>query len=189
MSARISIAGDVLQALVRHQDDHYLLHLDMRIQAKRATVYRILTDFPHLPKVNASIKSAQALSHKGHVYRVRLVSEGCVWIFCRRVKEVDDVTLQDAEYIMLVAEPAHSDLRYGRALWQLIDEGKTTRIKYNADFVPGFWVPPLIGPALLKHVLLKQGLKTLNGIEHLAQHHRRLAGAGPAGLVRSTRAP
>jgi hypothetical protein len=169
VTVRASVAGELLHALVTRQDDHYLLHLDMRIQAKRAEVYRILTDCPQLPQVNSAIKSAKELSHKGQVYRVRLISEGCVWIFCRRVKEVDDVTLQDAEYLMVVTDPTHSDLRYGRALWQLIDEGKTTRIKYNADFVPGFWVPPLIGPALLKHVLLKQGLKTINGIERLVQ--------------------
>jgi hypothetical protein len=166
-------AGELLEAFAAHRDDHYLLHLDMRIKGKYADVYKILVDFNHIPQVNDSIKSSQELEHHGKVHRVRIVGEGCVWIFCRRIQQVEIVTERDDGYIVSITDPTHSDLRYGRTLWHIIDEGKTTRVQYNADFVPAFWVPPLIGPMIFKHRILKEGQKTINGIERLIQpqHH------------------
>lgn len=158
-------AGELLEARAERRDDHFLLHVDMRIQGKAKDVYRVLLDFKHLPEINDSIKSAEELSHEGKVYRVRIVVEGCVWIFCRRVKQVQITTELSDGFIMSVTDPDHSDFRYGRALWQVIDEGKYTRVKYNADFVPAFWVPPLIGSYLFNRRMLKEGKKTVNGIE------------------------
>jgi len=162
-------AGQVLSARAEYRDDHYLLHLDMRIQATYPDVLRALLDFPHLPQINDAIKSATVLSHKGNTYRVRLIAEGCIWIFCRRLKQVTTVTVRDDGYLSSDTDAAHSDLRYGRELWHIVKEGKTTRVQYNADVVPAFWIPPLIGPALFKHRLLEEGKKTINGIEHLIQ--------------------
>jgi hypothetical protein len=166
-SIQVCAAGEVIKAAVDHDNDHYLLHLDMRIQAKYAAVYRVLVDFNHLSRINDSITSSKDLGHKENVHRVRIVVKGCVWVFCRSIKQVQLTTELNDGYIMSVTDPTHSDMRYGRVLWQIIDEGSTTRIKYNADFVPAFWVPPLIGPVIFKNRLLEEGKKTVNGIEHL----------------------
>ena len=165
-------AGELLNAHVAHKDDHYLLHLDMRIKARYAEVYKVIVDYNHIPQINDSIKSSKELWHKGKRHRVRIVGEGCIWIFCHTIRQVVDVTERDDGYIISITDPAHSDLKYGRALWHLIDEGKTTRVQYNADFVPNFWVPPLIGPMIFKHRLLEEGQKTINGIERLIQQHQ-----------------
>jgi len=162
-------AGELLEAHVRQHKGHYLLSLDMRIHARAARVYAALLDIPNLPKINDTIKSAQILEHSKTARRVKLVIEGCVWIFCRRLHEVDSLTEPGEGYILSATDPAYSDFRYGRVLWQVIDEGKTTRVTYNADYVPKFWVPPLIGPVLLKHSMLKEGKKTLDGLEKFLQ--------------------
>ena len=167
--AQAGAAGEVIQATAEHRDHHYLLNLDMRIQGKREDVYRVLVDFNHLYLLNDTIKVSRELEHKGKVHRVQIDIEGCVWIFCRTIKQVQTVTELSNDYLMAITTPTRTDLRYGHTLWQLIDEGSTTRIKYNADFVPAFWVPPLIGPALFKHSLLKEGQKTINGIERLVK--------------------
>lgn len=165
-------AGELLNAFVDRREGHYLLHLDMRIAGKAADVYRVLVDFNHINLINDSIKSSQELEHEGKVHRIRIIGEGCIWIFCRRIREVETVTELDGGYIMSVTDPTQSDLRYGRTLWQVIAEGKTTRIKYNADLVPAFWVPPLIGPAIFKKRILEEGQKTINGIERLIQQQQ-----------------
>lgn len=160
-------AGELLQARVQEQKGHYLLHLVMRIHASYTDVLHTLLDFRNLPKINSTIKSAKLLSHKGRVYRVHLVIEGCVWIFCRTIQEEDVVTQLDNGYLSSITDPRHSDFHYGHVLWHLVDEGKTTRVTYNADFVPAFWIPPLFGPAIFKHRLLREGKKTIDGIEYL----------------------
>ena len=64
------------------------------------------------------------------------------------------------------------DLRHERSLWHLIDEGSTTRVIYDAEYIPGFWVPPLIVSALAREKMLSEGLKIINGMERVIADQR-----------------
>jgi len=163
-----SWAGELLDAHVNYEDDHYLVHMDMRVKGKRDAIYAIITDFDNITAVNDTIVYSKLLESKGKQHRVHFESEGCIWIFCRRVKQVVTVSEMANGYILSIVDPAESDVKYGRTLWHIIDEGKMTRIKYDADFVPDFWVPPIIGPMIIKQRMLIEGQKTINGIESLA---------------------
>lgn len=167
-------AGELIHSYVNHDGDHYILHLDMRVEGKYDDIYRILIDFDNITAVNDTIVFSKLLKSEGKVHTVHFESEGCIWFFCRRVKQVVKVTELGRGYIMSATDPTRSDLEYGRTLWEVIDEGKTTRIKYNADYVPDFWIPPLIGPYLFKNRMLEEGQKTINGIEALANDDTEL---------------
>jgi hypothetical protein len=164
-------AGELIYSYVDNEGDHYYLHLDMRVNGNSKTIYRILTDFNNLTAVNDTVVVSKLLKTEDKVHTVLTESEGCIWFFCKRVKQVSRVSELDNGFLMSVTVPEQSDLKYGRTLWEIIDEGKTTRIKYNADYVPDFWVPPLFGPAIFKKRMLKEGQKTINGIEKLASEN------------------
>ncbi|MBI1423645.1 MAG: hypothetical protein GC149_09295 [Gammaproteobacteria bacterium] len=166
------MAGEILASRAEYRDGHYLLHLDMRLPAKPADVYALLVDFKRIPLINSSFKSVEVLKSKDKMHLVRTVAEGCIWFMCRSIAQLETVNELSDGYIMSETDPAHSDLTYGRALWHVTAEGKTTRVQYNADIVPAFWVPPLIGPALVKSALLRQGQKTLNGLERLLKKRK-----------------
>jgi len=161
-------AGELLYSYIENNGDHYYLSLDMRVEGESSDIYRILTDFDHITDVNDTIVYSKLLKTEGKKHIVHTESEGCVWIFCQRVKQVAEVTELGQGFMMSITDAAQSDLAYGRTLWQVIDEGSTTRIKYNADYVPKFWVPPLIGTSIFKDRMLEEGKKTINGIEKLA---------------------
>jgi hypothetical protein len=163
-----AVAGELIHSYVDNDGDHYYLHLDMRVKVKADTVYRILLDFKYMPVVNDTIVDSKLLKTENNVHHVYFVSEGCIWFFCKRIKQLAAVTELGQGFIMSITDPAQSDLKQGRTLWEVIDEGKSTRIKYNADYVPDFWVPPLIGPAIFKDRMYEEGLKTIHGIEKLA---------------------
>ena len=166
-----ALAGEVLHANLEHEHDHYLLHLDMRIKGDSTAVFRALLDFNNLTAINDTIVYSKLLERNGREYLVQTDGEGCVWFFCKRVVQVSIVTEMDNGYIMSVTVPEKSDLEYGRTLWQVIDEGDTTRIKYNADYVPAFWIPPIFGPYIFKKRMLEEGQKTVNGIERIVNPH------------------
>lgn len=163
------LSGELLDSYVNYEDDHYLLHLDMRIEAEAANVYAVLVDFNNIKSINDTIVSSKLLESNNRVHRVQFMSEGCVWFLCRSVSQVVTVTEMGGGYIMSKTDPEESDLSFGTTLWQVIDEGKTTRVKYDADYIPAFWIPPLIGPLIFQERMLEEGLKTLNGIELLAR--------------------
>jgi len=161
-------AGELLKSYVNEQDDHYVLHLDMRIAAKFDQVYEVLMDFSKMGEVNDSIKSSELIESNGKTHKLRFLTEGCIWFFCREVRQMVTVTELGQGYILSETNPQESDLRYGKTLWQIINEGENTRVKYNADFVPDFWVPPVFGPAIFQDRMLEEGKKTLDGIERLS---------------------
>jgi len=162
-------AGKLINAYVDYEDGHYLLNLDMLVEAPMKNVYEVLMDANHLTDISETIKQSRLIKSEGVQQWVYLETEGCIWFFCRLVKQTQLVTEMGGGYIMVVTLPEQSDMEYGKALWKLQTEDDLTRIIYSADFVPGFWVPPLIGPWLMRHRLLEEGKKTINGIETRAR--------------------
>ena len=161
-------AGELLKAYVNEIDDHYILHLDMRVEADYDSVYEVLMDFSKMMEVNNSITSSKLLESDDKIHKLYFVSEGCIWFFCREVKQLVTVTEMGQGYIISETHPEESDLSFGRTLWQVIDDGETTRLKYNADFVPDFWIPPFFGSAIFQDRMLEEGKKTVHGIEKLS---------------------
>ena len=169
-------AGEVVHSYVDYQQGHYLLNLEMRIHAPIVNVYAVLLDFNALTELNDSIKVSQLLLKQKNEYTVLLETKGCVWFFCRRIKQIQVVTEMGNGYLQSVTDPKQSDMAYGKVLWHVRPDQQNTEltlITYSADFEPDFFVPPLIGPWIMKRRLLKEGRKTVNGIERKAQHAPR----------------
>ena len=139
----------------------------MDIDADYDSVYSTLLDFENLKDLTDSIKESELLESEDDVHIVRMRSEGCVLFICQSVIQVSTVTELGRGYIKSVVDPKKSDLSYGKVLWQIIDEDETTKIIYDADIIPGFWIPPLIGPYILKSRLVEEGEDTINGIERV----------------------
>lgn len=165
VSATIAHATEVLQHDIKFKDKHYILSLDMRVAGTVDQVYAILTDFDHFNTLNNSIKHSQLLFNNQHVSTVEVIAEGCVLLFCKRVRQIQIVTEQGNGKIDSITDPDDSDMAYGEAHWQLTAEEKQTKVQYRSDYVPKFWVPPIIGPAILKSRLLEEAQKTIHGIE------------------------
>jgi len=175
-------AGEVIESRIDTQGDHYLLHIDMRIHAESQRVYRLLTDYAYLHQLSRTITESKLLYHQPPRARVRIVTEGCIGVFCRKVVQVQDVIEHGRGYIIVRVLPELSDIRYSQNLWH-IRAGQVgyTRVTYSSDMVPDFWIPPLIGTALFKQQLLQETQQMIEGLEHLANLPER-----PSGPVATT---
>jgi hypothetical protein len=63
--------------------------------------------------------------------------------------------------------PQDSDLRSGGARWQLSEVNGGTHLLFEAQVEPDFWIPPLIGPLVVKHMLHIEAVNTVKGLEAL----------------------
>ncbi|MDY6978444.1 MAG: hypothetical protein SV201_01070 [Pseudomonadota bacterium] len=160
-------AGELLEYHVNKVDGHFILHLDMRVDANHHDIRTVLMDFSKMPEVNDTVLESRLVERDNNRHKIFFVTEGCVWIFCETIEQVAMVTELGQGYIMSNILAEESDLRFGRSLWQLIDEGNQTRVIYNADYVPDFWVPPVIGSSIGKQKILNEGRKTINGLERV----------------------
>jgi hypothetical protein len=76
--------------------------------------------------------------------------------------------MQPPHYIRPVTLPEQSDFKYAVSEWLLEPAGEGTNVTYKLELEPDFWVPPVLGPWLLKRTLLKGGTRAINRIERLA---------------------
>lgn len=169
-------AESIDQLDVSRDDGRYAIVLNARLDADLADSYAVFSDFHNLPKINDAVEAVEPLpSSESGVARWRTRIRVCVSFFCTHLKQVQDVRdSRTAQRYQLDATviPALSNLRYGQAHWQLERCGTQTCLHFSAELEPDFWVPPLLGPWLIKRTMRREANATAAGIEALAIAYR-----------------
>ena len=70
----------------------------------------------------------------------------------------------------MTEDPANRHIRYAVERWQVQAEDDRTRLHYTAEVVPNFFIPPLIGPPVVKYFLRREIQLTAIEVEALARH-------------------
>jgi len=153
----------------REGGGRYRLDSEIRIDAPAQGVYEVLADYPGLPRLSSIFEEGRVLEPiedgRGLVY---LKVKGCVLFFCREVEMVEHLEVDPPREMIVVIDPARSDLDFGRAIWTVIPEGDGCRVLYELEMEPDFWIPPVIGPAVVEAVLHRRGLRAARRLEALA---------------------
>ncbi|RMG28599.1 MAG: hypothetical protein D6721_08105 [Gammaproteobacteria bacterium] len=160
-------------AVVRHEDS-YAAEVDVRIHAPVARVRAVVMDYEHLPRLNPSIREVRVLERQGDRHaRVRTRARICVLFLCKDLRQVQDIDRDEEGNLMAVTDPRASDLRYGIARWRFWQEPHATRMRFYSEIEPAFWVPPFIGPFLVRHALEREVRTTIDNLERLAKERDR----------------
>jgi hypothetical protein len=166
-----AFAADIRRLEATHDDDRYKLTFEVVLNAGRDKVWNIMTDYDRLPRVSKIIVESRILKQEDeNRHRVSVTFHACVLIFCKTMKKVVDILARPRDDIVVTGDPALSDFRYSVEHWQVSAEGANTRLHYTAEMVPDFFVPPLIGPWMVKYFLKKEITATAIQVEALAGH-------------------
>ena len=159
-------AGTVQTSSVERDGDFYALAITAQIDAPLEIVYQSITDFDNLAAINPNIEKSRLVGRpNADTQRVHSVIKVCILMFCKRVVQVQDVTRPSEHVIEAVIVPAESDFRSGFARWQLTPRGDSTLMSFSHRFEPDFWVPPVIGPWIIKRKLVSEVAETAMYIE------------------------
>lgn len=150
-------AVDIQALEVRHESEVYYVMMRFSVNAALNRVRGVIMDYAHLPAL------------RSRATRVHTRMQGCVWFLCKDIACVEDFSEDGAGDLNAVFVPAMSDLKSGRARWRFRPQGKATRVSFTARMAPDFWIPPLIGPLVLKHWLHAQLIETAGNLERLAR--------------------
>ena len=163
--------GEILESSIALDDARYRAFVRARIDAPPRAVYDTITDYPALPAVTPSIRSAEVLQVLGRGrHRIRTVTEACILIFCKNVRLVQDVEQREAWQLEAVTLPEVSDFKSSLARWRLLPVEGGTELHFTQVFEPDFWVPAVIGPWMIERLLVEEVRATTAYIE------RRFAG-------------
>ena len=165
-----SFAGEIIYAHVEHEDNDYQLDLTMQIEAGQQGILALLMDHENFKELSdVMIESGLVQDAPEDKTRRRLVVETCIVFFCIKVVMVEDLEQFSDGRILAIMVPEESDFKYGRTEWQIEPLGPgRSEIKYRFQLQPDFWVPPAIGPFILKRKMVSEAFESILKIEGLA---------------------
>lgn len=148
--------------------DHYSATMRMQLEVPADRAYAVLSELGELTRLNDSIQVSEWVAED----KLRIVAELCFAFFCRHMVQVQTVTFGPGHQLAMKVLPGQSDLRFGEAEWRFEALGpRRSRLHYRTELEPDFWVPPFVGPWVLRRKLAAQAEKTARGIERVA-HER-----------------
>jgi hypothetical protein len=159
------------QLVVSHKRGVYSLRAVMLLDAPPAAVRDSMLDFEHLHLLSEAILESRRMRDlpKGAVVYTR--SRGCIGFFCRDLRKTETVEVQgDSIQTRTIAEQSNV---IGTARWTIEAAGASTRVRWESDVDPQFFVPPLLGPPLMKRALKREGEALAAGLERAAQQRAR----------------
>jgi hypothetical protein len=154
-------AAEFVESGVSHADGRYQLHFEVRLNVEAVEVRRRLTNYDHLDRLSTVVVASRRLPDGANgAMRVHQALQACVLFLCRSAQRVLEVETTDNGDILTRTDPGASDFKHGEEIWQILAEGRGTRLRYQASLTPNFFIPPLIGPWLLKS-RLREELETI----------------------------
>jgi len=147
----------------------YSLHAETRLEAPPEAIFDVLLDYERFGRISSVYKEygyLEPLADGTPVVFTRM--EGCLLFYCKSMTRVERLEADEPDHIRTVTLPEQSDFKHSISEWILEPDGTGTRMTYTLEMEPDFWVPPLIGPPLLKRTLKRGGGRAIERIELLA---------------------
>jgi hypothetical protein len=166
-----ALAGTVEQVRADYEDGVYTVDLAMVLNATVAKVQDIVTDYDGLNRLSSSIKESRRLPPSdADSERRRVVYRACFLIYCFTAAMVESVHFPAPGRMLSIVEPEGSDFVTGYSEWDFSAVGETqTRIQFHSQLQPRFWVPPVVGPWIIKRKMMIAAKETGIRIEKLAR--------------------
>jgi Polyketide cyclase / dehydrase and lipid transport len=162
-------AAELIDVSVERNDGRYHLTSTTYFEATQSQIYKILIDYEQFPRfASAFVEAENRTPDKQGRPRFYTRMEGCVLLFCKSYIRYGYLVLKPEYDIVAIGNPELSNFDYSRERWQLIPEGEGTIMIYDFEMEPGFWVPPIVGPYVIKRALRSGGNAAVNRIEALA---------------------
>lgn len=162
------VAGEVTSVQVEYREGVYAFSIDAQIDAPPTYVYRFLTDYDNLTRISPSVIESRVLMQlDDHVHRTTLVTRLCILFYCKNLRQIQDMVQHPEGLLTAMIVPKDSDFKGGYAQWRLTRGNSGTRLQFDARLKPDFWVPVLVGPLILKLMLTKEAVYTVQGLENL----------------------
>jgi len=163
-------AADMRSLDVEYKDGRYTLVSEAWFAATVEQVFEVFRRWELSTQFSSTIIEArdEPVDDLGRPqYFIR--NRGCVLFFCRSFERQGYVELDVNVVLRAFANPETSDFLLSNETWKFATENGGTVVSYQLLMKPKFWVPPGIGPYLIKRKLKSGGSDAIDRIEAIAQ--------------------
>ena len=153
-------------------NDHegrYTVTFDVLLDAPHETIYTAIADPDRWPQLSSVVTTAkiQGRLPDGR-QKVSVTFRDCILIFCQSVHKHEALLRSTNGNIETLAFPEQSDFSYAHEHWRISGEGRRTRVQYQAQMTPTFYIPPVIGSYIFKAKIRALLLNVTGNLEKLA---------------------
>ena len=163
-------AATLRNVTVDRIDGNYVMRSEVWFDASIEKIYGVFLDWDLSTKFSSVVVESRNVE-PGDDGRPRFYNRNraCIWFFCKSFERFGYVSYEPLKYIEASADPEKSDFHISDERWEFREEDNGTVVVYDLVFRPKFFVPPLIGPAMMKRRLKTGSVDALDRIEAVAQ--------------------
>ena len=165
-----AFSGEVIKSQVSYTKKHYEAILEIQIKAPAKKVYALFTDFDYLSRLSDNITGSTLISNESPEYIVEVETHTCVLFFCKDLFQTQKVTEHGEGHIFVEDIKDKSDFIYANTSWHIRALDKGTRVTFQSEMKPDFWLPPILGPWLFKKRMIKDTKAMIERLEKLANN-------------------
>lgn len=164
-------AAEIIKVEVDRIDSGFLVYFEAILDAPVEKIFSQFIKYNQLPIINPSIRESTILGRYGErIHRLRVITELCIFIFCKDILHIQDMVQHSSKYIVTATiVPEVGDFKTGQAKWVFKRENFSTRLIFSGQLEPDFWVPPLIGSWAVKRMLRTEIMQTSMGLERVVK--------------------
>jgi hypothetical protein len=175
LSTTQTYAAQVLDVQVTRDSARFLIGMHIVIDGAAPEVFLALQDYAAMPRYNHDLRAVR-IEATSEPNRVRLFTTAhtCVLLFCKTVHQEQIMTATaDASGGILEADlvPEHGAFE-GHGRWTVGPCGaqrSPTCMDLRIELLPVFWVPPVIGPWLIRRKMYEEAQRSSVGLEQMVQ--------------------
>lgn len=165
-----ALAAELQNVSVERTDGVYHLRSEVLFEAEQQALFEVFADWDLSTQFSSIVVESRNVAAdddgRPRFYSRMLI---CVTFFCKSFERSGHVELQPPGSIRAFADPESSDFHISEESWLLSDAENATRVVYELKVKPKFWVPPVIGPFLIKRKLERDSGSALQRMDLLAQ--------------------
>ena len=162
--------AELRSVTLEKRDGIFFATSEVWIDAPRPHVYEVLADWNHAGNFSSAIVESRNIDRdeqgRPGFY---IMNKGCVLFYCVTVERQGYVERSPQGLVRAVADAEKSDFHISDERWYIDPENQGTRVRYEMEMKPKFWIPPVIGPYMIKRKIGRKGFEVLERIEAYVQ--------------------
>ena len=163
-------AADMRKVTVDRDGKTYRMRSEVFFDVDRVTLYNVFRDWNLSTEFSSWIVESRNLEpDETGQPGFYIKNHGCVLFVCKTLIRIGYVDDEPYTVIRASADAERSDFAVSDETWHFESEGDGTVVVYELEMSPKFWVPPVIGPWVIKRKLKNDGGDALDRIEAIAQ--------------------
>ena len=139
---------------IANRDGVYSIRIELQLAADAATAWQVLTDYDHLTDFVPNLRASRVISAPGEPLQIEQRGETRFLFFSFSVNVV--LEIMETPLLRLGFHAIRGNMRRMRGEWRIEPVNTGIRMAYESESEPDFWVPPLIGPAVVRRDVADQ---------------------------------